>query len=242
MFFNKNEKKNWRFCTWFLTVLCFAVCFAPSPPPASLLALWEGRAARAKKKKRRCCRWWIPLWTASFTAECVQWARARSWNLANETHPPEGLLTSHWLRGWWRMRRLVDRVLCKQLSERVANQAHCVHIQHGTQRTRQRGSTQVQDIRKYFSPAQDVKTSDLPFVFSPHLWHFACLSRCPPRSCEPSSAEGQDARRGDDEHFRSQVSFLWSAHGGRCLKAEKWQEKKESSGRRERVWLQPRGK
>lgn len=29
-----------------------------------------------------------PLWTVSFLAECVQWARARSWNLANETHPP----------------------------------------------------------------------------------------------------------------------------------------------------------
>lgn len=36
----------------------------------------------------QCCRWWIPLWTLSFLAECVQWARARSWNLANETHPP----------------------------------------------------------------------------------------------------------------------------------------------------------
>lgn len=33
----------------------------------------------------QCCRWWIPLWTLSFLAECVQWARARSWNLANET-------------------------------------------------------------------------------------------------------------------------------------------------------------
>lgn len=37
------------------------------------------------------------LWTVSFPAECVQWARARSWNLANETHPPRA---SRHSTGW----------------------------------------------------------------------------------------------------------------------------------------------
>lgn len=123
--FQKNTEK----LPILLTVLCLSVCFAFSPPPTSRFLKRKGRE---REKRRRCYRWWIPLWTVSFPAECVQWARARSWNLANETHPPEGPSSSYWLRGWQRRRRLADGVLCMLLSERVANQTHSIHNQHGT--------------------------------------------------------------------------------------------------------------
>lgn len=80
-----------------------------SPPLCYLFSRiqWEvGRGAELNQ----CSRWWIPLWTLSFLAECVQWARARSWNLANETHPPEGLLRCYWLTDRQRSKRLADGV------------------------------------------------------------------------------------------------------------------------------------
>lgn len=92
-------------------VLCSFLCVSLSRLRCPLDS-WRGSRER-QRKRRRCRRWWIPLWTASFPAECVQWARARSWNLANETHPPEGPVPSHWLRGWRRRRRLADGGLCK---------------------------------------------------------------------------------------------------------------------------------
>lgn len=73
--------KNYLFCWRFCASLCVLLSRLPRP-----LASWRGKGER--EKRRRCYRWWIPLWTVSFPAECVQWARARSWNLANETHPP----------------------------------------------------------------------------------------------------------------------------------------------------------
>ena len=94
--------------------LCLSVCF-PHPAPPAFAFPEEGERGRG----RQFSRWWIPLWTVSFLAECVQWARARSWNLANETHPPEGAWSSHWLSGWQRRRWLDDGVLCALLSVQI---------------------------------------------------------------------------------------------------------------------------
>lgn len=96
------RKKNRRGCHFFSFVLQFKFLL--------LLLLvcwrWSKRRERERTRKRRwCCKCWIPLWTASFLAERFQWATARSWNLANETHHrhhlpthPEGLMSPYWLK------------------------------------------------------------------------------------------------------------------------------------------------
>lgn len=132
------RKKNRRGCHFFSFVLQFKFLL--------LLLLvcwrWSKRRERERTRKRRwCCKCWIPLWTASFLAERFQWATARSWNLANETHtppppppthPPRGLnvtlLAENLSGGKW----LADQVLREQLSERVTSQTHSIHIQCGT--------------------------------------------------------------------------------------------------------------
>lgn len=117
------------------------------------------------------------------------------------------------------------------------------HIFVSRRRARTRGARLFQDVGKSTAVLQKIwkRQTCCCFFFSPRLWHFASLSLWPPPSCEASSAGGQDANRGDDEHFRLQVSALASAHGGRCLKAEEREEKKESSRRKKTVQIQPRG-
>lgn len=123
------RKKNRRGCHFFSFV------FVRIPPPPRLLKM-EQKERERTRKRRRCCKWWIPLWTASFLAERFQWATARSWNLANETHTPPlpthparglnvTLLAENLAGGKW----LADQVLHEQLSERAT---HSIHIQCGT--------------------------------------------------------------------------------------------------------------
>lgn len=133
-----QKKKSKRLPFFFL---CASVQIPP-PPPSRLLKMEQKKRERERTRKRRwCCKCWIPLWTASFLAECFQWATARSWNLANETHtppppppthPPRGLnvtlLAENLSGGKW----LADQVLREQLSERVTSQTHSIHIQCGT--------------------------------------------------------------------------------------------------------------
>lgn len=133
------RKKNRRGCHFFS--LCASVQIPPLPP-SRLLKMEQKKRRRERTRKRRwCCKCWIPLWTASFLAERFQWATARSWNLANETHtppppppthPPRGLnvtlLAENLSGGKW----LADQVLREQLSEPVTSQTHSIHIQCGT--------------------------------------------------------------------------------------------------------------
>lgn len=136
-------------CLWFSekkieeAAIFFPLCFSSNSSSSSFSSAEDGaKEERERTRKRRwCCKCWIPLWTASFLAECFQWATARSWNLANETHtppppppthPPRGLnvtlLAENLSGGKW----LADQVLREQLSERVTSQTHSIHIQCGT--------------------------------------------------------------------------------------------------------------
>lgn len=122
----------------------FPLCFSSHSSSSSFSSAEDGAKGERERtrKRRRCCKWWIPLWTASFLAERFQWATARSWNLANETHipppppppthPARGLnvtlLAENLAEGKW----LADQVLREQLSDRVMSQTHSIHIQCGT--------------------------------------------------------------------------------------------------------------
>lgn len=119
---NKMLKMHWDKLFHYLTVLHFCVCFTFSPP-LPVLQREDGRGSNAADDES-------PLWTVSFPAECVQWARARSWNLANETHPPEGLSSFYWLKGGQWRRRLADGAQSGLLSEQVANQTRHTHSRH----------------------------------------------------------------------------------------------------------------
>lgn len=122
VFFNIMLKMQWNKLFHYLTVLHFCVHFAFSPP-LPFVQREDGRGSNAADDES-------PLWTVSFPAECVQWARARSWNLANETHPPKGLSSFYWLKGGQRRRWLADGAQSGLLSEQVANQTRRTHSRH----------------------------------------------------------------------------------------------------------------
>lgn len=123
----RNEKRRWTQTVLLPDTFYAPPCFSLSHLPC----LSEGGRMSEEATLQMMN---LPSGLDPFPAECVQWARARSWNLANETHPPEGPSSSYWLKAGQRRRRLAGGAQCRLLSEQVGTQSRGTQRRHRSPR------------------------------------------------------------------------------------------------------------